>query len=208
MAIGNYFDSNRTITEHFQIGAAYVIRSVLAVPLIDPTEMLQYYSGFFSKEVWNHNLKCVSMAMVNVFLEIIKCCHSWTSIQKKGKLLQIPLWQGGVHEAKKCQDLCVLNWESSYDVMLLKSSTTFCGILICVIFRPNDMQEYYTLFGIFARDTGLYSLSVFYIDFQYTNVYSFCVLHNYHCGSFTRECHGSAALQAQTTSIYDVIGHR
>jgi hypothetical protein len=51
MAIGNYFDSNRTITEHFQIGAAYVIRSVLAVPLIDPTEMLQYYSGFFSKEV-------------------------------------------------------------------------------------------------------------------------------------------------------------
>jgi hypothetical protein len=33
-------------------------------------------------------------------------------------------------------------------------------------------------------------------------------LHTYHCASFTRECHGTATLQAQTTSIYDVIGHR
>ena len=98
-------------------------------------------------------------------------------------------------------------------VYMTKSSTTFCGILICAIFRPRDMQEYYMLFGIFARDTGLYSLSVFYIawaDFQYTNVYLFCVLHTYmyHCASFTRECQGTAALQAQTTSIYDIIGHR
>jgi hypothetical protein len=63
-----------------------------------------------------------------------------------------------------------------------------------VIFRPRDMQEYYMLFGIFARDTGLYSLSVFYmawVDFQYTNVYLFCALHTYHCASFTRECHGT-----------------
>ena len=29
-----------------------------------------------------------------------------------------PLRQGGVHEAKKRQDLYVLNWKSSYDVML------------------------------------------------------------------------------------------
>ena len=36
----------------------------------------------------------------------------------KGKILQIPLRQGGVHEAKKRQDLYVLNWKSSYDVML------------------------------------------------------------------------------------------
>jgi energy-coupling factor transporter transmembrane protein EcfT len=42
----------------------------------------------------------------------------------------------------------------------------------------------------------------------YTNIYLFCVLHTYYCASFTRECHGTAALQAQTTSIYDVIGHR
>jgi hypothetical protein len=143
------------------------------------------------------------MPMVNIFLEITKCCHSWTSFQKKGKILQIPLWQGGVHNAKKRQDHYVLNWKSSYDVMLFmsqKSSTTFRGILICVIFRPRDMQEYYMLFGIFARDTGLCSLSVFSdiarVDFQYTNVYLFCVLHNYHCASSTRECHGTAALQA------------
>jgi hypothetical protein len=96
-------------------------------------------------------------------------------------------------------------------VYMPKSSTTFGGILICSIFRPRDMQEYYMLFGIFTRDVGLYSLSVFYItwtDFQYTNIYLFCVLHTYYCASLTRECHGTAALQAQTTSIYDVIGHR
>jgi hypothetical protein len=29
-----------------------------------------------------------------------------------------PLRQGGVHEDKKRQDLYVLNWKSSYDVML------------------------------------------------------------------------------------------
>jgi hypothetical protein len=96
-------------------------------------------------------------------------------------------------------------------VYVPKLSTTFRGILICVIFRPSDMQEYYMLFGIFANDVGLYFLSVFYIawaDFQYTNVYLFCVLHTYHCVPFTGECHGTAAYKAQTTSIYDVIGHR
>jgi hypothetical protein len=36
--------------------------------------------------------------------------------------------------------------------------------------------------------------------------YLFCVLH--HWASFTRECHGTATLQTQTTSTYDVIGHR
>ena len=34
-----------------------------------------------------------------------------------GKILQIPLRQGGMHEAKKRQDLYVLNWKSSYDVI-------------------------------------------------------------------------------------------
>ena len=33
-----------------------------------------------------------------------------------------------------------------------------------VIFRPRDKQEYYMLFGIFAGNTCLYSLSVFYIS--------------------------------------------
>ena len=36
----------------------------------------------------------------------------------------------------------------------------------------------------------------------------FCVLHTYHCVPFTGECHGTAAYKAQTTSIYDIIGHR
>ena len=92
-------------------------------------------------------------------------------------------------------------------VYIPKSWTTFRGILICAIFRPRDMQEYYMLFWIFAREY----LSVFYItwaDFQYTNGYLFCVLHTYHCAYFARECHGTAALQAHTTSIYDIIGHR
>ena len=53
-----------------------------------------------------------------ICFEITKCCHAWTSIQKKGKILQIPLRQGGVHEAKKRQNLYVLNWKSSYNVML------------------------------------------------------------------------------------------
>jgi hypothetical protein len=35
--------------------------------------------------------------------------HACTSIQKKGKILQIPLR----HEAKKRQNLYVLNWKSS-----------------------------------------------------------------------------------------------
>ena len=70
-----------------------------------------------------------------------------------------------------CCKLEVFIWRRV--VYVPKSSTTFRGILICVTFRPRDMQEYYMLFGIFARDVGLYSLSVFYIawaDFQYTNV--------------------------------------
>ena len=43
MATGNYFDSNRTITEHFQIETAYNVSHpvFLVVLLIDPTEMLQ-----------------------------------------------------------------------------------------------------------------------------------------------------------------------
>jgi hypothetical protein len=84
-----------------------------------------------------------------------------------------------------CSKLEVFIWR--HVVYVPKLSTTFHGILICVIFRPTDMQEYYMLFGIFARDVGLYFLSVFYIawaDFQYTTVYLFCVLHTYHCVHF------------------------
>ena len=134
---------------------------------------------FFSKDVWIDNRKDVSCRW-QICFEITKCCHSWTtSIQKKGKILQIPLRQGGVQEAKKtsgslCSKLEVFIWR--HVVYVPKLSTTFRGILICVIFRPRDMQEYYMLLGIFAKDVGLYFLSVFYIawaDFQYTNVYLF-----------------------------------
>jgi hypothetical protein len=52
-------------------------------------------------------------------------------------------------------------------VYVPKSSTTFRRILICVTFRLRDMQEYYMLFWIFARDVGLYSLSVFYKYFPF-----------------------------------------
>jgi hypothetical protein len=44
-----------------------------------------------------------------------------------------------------------------------KSSIIFRWILICLIFSCRDMQDYYMLFGIFTADTGLYSMSVFFI---------------------------------------------
>jgi hypothetical protein len=49
-----------------------------------------------------------------------------------------------------CSKLEVFIWR--HVAYVPKSSTTFRGILICMIFRPRDMQEYYMLFGIFARD--------------------------------------------------------
>jgi hypothetical protein len=124
---------------------------------------------FFPKDVWNDKRKGVSCRW-QICFEITKCCHSWTSIQKKGKLLQIPLRRSQKTSGSLCSKLEVFIWR--HVVYVTKSSTIFRGILICVIFRPRDMREYYMLFGIFARDVGLYSLSVFYIalaDFQYTN---------------------------------------
>jgi len=72
---------------------------------------------------------------------------------------------------------------------------------------PNILL-YKTINVIICYSGSSQGIQVCNTDFQYTNVYLFCVLHTYHCASFTRECHGTAALQAQTTSIYDVIGHR
>ena len=45
-----------------------------------------------------------------------------------------------------CSKLEIFIWR--HVVYVPKSSTTFRGILICVIFRPRDMQEYY----MFIRD--------------------------------------------------------
>ena len=55
---------------------------------------------------------------------------------------------------------------------------------------------------------NLLSTYIAWANFQYTNVYLFCVLHTDHCVPLTGECHGTATYKAQTTSIYDVIGHR
>ena len=48
-------------------------------------------------------------------------------------------------------DLYILNWKSSYDVTLFmcqSRSTIFPGIVIFVIFRLRDMQEYIFMFSI------------------------------------------------------------
>jgi hypothetical protein len=128
--------------------------------------------------------------------------------KRKGKYCKFH-FDKEAYSKPKTSDLYTLSWKSSYDGMLFMCQSRqqqFHGFVICVIFRPRDLQEYYMLFGIFARDTSLYSLSVFYIawaDFQYTHFYLFCVLH--HWAFLTREYHGTAAFQAHTTSIYDVI---
>ena len=98
-------------------------------------------------------------------------------------------------------------------VYIPKSWTTFRGILICAIFRPgickNTIRYSGSSQGIQVYNTYLFSISPEPIsNTRLFIVYLFCVLHTYHYASFTRECHGTAALQAQTTSIYDVIGHR
>ena len=48
-------------------------------------------------------------------------------------------------------DLYILNWKSSYDVTLFmcqSRSTLFPEILMLVIVRPRDMQEYICMFSI------------------------------------------------------------
>jgi hypothetical protein len=87
-----------------------------------------------------------------IYFEITKCCHSCRSIQQKaGKILQIPLRQGGVHKAKKTSGSLCSKLEvfiCRHVVYVPKSSTTFREILICVIFRPRDMQEYYAIIAL------------------------------------------------------------
>ena len=57
-----------------------------------------------------------------------------------------------------CSKLEVFIWR--HVIYVPKLSTTFRGILICVIFRPRNMQEYYMLFGIFAKDVGFIFLLI------------------------------------------------
>jgi hypothetical protein len=67
------------------------------------------------------------------------------------------------------------------------------------------------LFGIFATDMGyiscLFAISPEPISNTQLCIYFvYCILIIVYL--LTGECHGTAAYKAQTTSIYDVIGHR
>jgi hypothetical protein len=96
----------------------------------------------------------------------------------------------------------VLVW--CHIVYVPKSSTTF---LICVILDPVICKNNICHSGS-SQVIQVYIPRLFYISPErISNTrYLFCVLH--HWASFTRECHGTATLQTQTTSTYDVIGHR
>jgi hypothetical protein len=61
----------------------------------------------------------------------------------------------------KDPDVCWLRVRIHVEVEFVVFSLSF--ELMFMNDKPSDMQQYYMLFGIFARDVGLYSLSVFYI---------------------------------------------
>ena len=91
---------------------------VLAVPLNDPTEMLQYYSVFFPKmfelttEKMFHADDKYALRLVNVVI------HEQHQFKRKGKYYKYHFDKEAYKKPKKRQDLYVLNWKSSYDVML------------------------------------------------------------------------------------------
>jgi hypothetical protein len=136
---------------------------------------------WFFPKMFEMTIKKVFHAHDKYVLRLLNVVIHEHQFKRKGKYYKFHFDKRCTRSQKTPGSLCskleVFIWR--HVVYVPKSSTTFREILICVIFRPSDMQEYYMLFGIFARDVGLYSLSVFYIawsDFQYTNVYLFCVL--------------------------------
>ena len=73
-----------------------------------------------------------------------------------------------------------------------KSSTTFCGILICMIFRHRDMQEYILMFSIALEWRYLYCILIFAdanLKIQYSyllilylpTMYVYCLCNKYGC---------------------------
>jgi hypothetical protein len=80
-------------------------------------------------------------------------------IQQCTKLIKIPTLKVNFSyilsklkrtRSQTTSDLYILNWKSSCDVTLFmcqSRSTIFRGILICVIFRPRDMQGYIFMFS-------------------------------------------------------------
>jgi hypothetical protein len=132
-----------------------------------------YYTKIY---VTLYNLKCIANFESQKFLQnsILwrsTCFYIVTLMQWNIVFIESCMYKSVFGKNKQITKKKVFIWR--HVVYVPKSSTTFRGILICVIFRPRDMQEYYMLSGIFARDVGLYSLSVFYIawaDLQYTNV--------------------------------------
>jgi hypothetical protein len=102
MATGNYFDSNRTITKHFQIETHFRLSFQTSL------EKTEYYYN-------------ISVGSINGTTENTGWHRPFRFENvKKGNILQIPLWQRSVYytRSQKRQDLWVLNWKSSYDVML------------------------------------------------------------------------------------------
>jgi hypothetical protein len=91
-------------------------------------------------------------------------------------------------------------------VYVPKSSTTFRGILICVIFRPRDMQEYYMLFGIRVHVPCLFSISPESISntrMLIYFVYGMIIIVHLLQGSVMEQ----SLYKHRPWSIYDVIGH-
>jgi hypothetical protein len=173
MVIGNYFDSNRTITEHFQMKQPRS-SSVFGCSVNWPDWNVKIISRFFFKDVWNDNRK-VFHADDKYVLRLLNVIIHEHQFKRKGKYYKSTSTRRRTRSQETSESLCskleIFIW--CHVAYVPKSFTTFRGILIRVIFRPRDMQEYYMLFGIFATDVGLYSLSVFYIacaEFQYTNV--------------------------------------
>jgi hypothetical protein len=146
----NYFDSNRTITR-FLASDTPPCRSGICSTIFP----------FFWIDVheWQHLVIskhiCHRPSARNTFSVVI------SNIFGKKTEYHCNISVGSITGTAKNE---VFIWR--HVVYVPKSSTTFRGILICVIFRPRDMQKYYMLFGIFASDVCLYSLEVEFVVFS------------------------------------------
>jgi hypothetical protein len=152
MATGNYFDSNRTITEHFQIETALRSSSVFGCSVNWPDWNVTIIFRFFQrclkwqpKRCFNADGKYV-LRLLNVVIHEREYTANSTLTRRCTRSQKT---SGSLRSNK----LEVFIWH--HVVYIPKSWTTFHRILICAVFRPRDMQEYYMLLWIFARDTGL-----------------------------------------------------
>ena len=152
MATSNYFDSNRTITEHFQIKKRPRSSSVFGCSVNWPDWNVTITFRFFQrclkwqpKRCFNADGKYV-LRLLNVVIHEREYTANSTLTRRCTRSQKT---SGSLRSNK----LEVFIWH--HVVYIPKSWTTFHRILICAVFRPRDMQEYYMLLWIFARDTGL-----------------------------------------------------